>query len=181
MSSIAALLNSARKMSMSQGWMLAWPHGVTIAGEACPPEPPAQFMMTLQKTHSFFTVPVLMQSASNTEENNLQSYLPKVRGEVQLVPFASCGGALSQGAIRAYYRLPEMNATASGQTGPLGLKIAFGVGGRVLKVPEASQQAYATAPMTVAGGNLREYRLSHLPAPRTTTSCQRSTDWSYGS
>ena len=144
--------------------MLAWPHGVTIAGEACPPESPAKFLMTLQKMHSFVTVPVLMQSASKTEENDLQSYLLQVRGKVQQVPLARCGEAKSQGAIRAYYLVPAMDATASGETEPLGMKISFGLGTRVLKVPDSSHQAYATACMTVAGGNFREFRLSHLPA-----------------
>ena len=82
-----------------------------------------------------------------------------------MVPFDSCGEAKSQGSIRAYYRLPAMDATASGETAPpKGMKISFGLGTRVLKVPDSSHQAYATACMTVAGGNFREYRLSHLPA-----------------
>ena len=140
------------------------PHAATVAGEACPPEEPPKFLMTLQKQYRFSTVPVLMQSASKTEEIDLQSYLLQVRGKVQQVPLARCGEAKSQGAIRAYYRLPAMDAKASGQTEPLGLKISFGLGTRVLKVPDSSHQAYATACMTVAGGNLREFRLSHLPA-----------------
>ena len=164
MSFIAAHFKTARNMSLPPEWMRGQPHGATVAGVALPPEQPAKFMKTLQKTHGLFTVPVLMQSVSKTEENDLQSYLLQVRGEVQQVPFDRCGEAKSQGAIRAYYLLPAMDATASGQTEPLGLKISFGLGTRVLKVPDSSHQAYATACMTVAGGNLREYRLSHLPA-----------------
>ena len=162
MSSIAAHSNSAPNMSSSRGWVRGQPHGGTVAGEALPPDPPAQFIEKLRRQYKLTAVPVLMQSAIKTREHDLHSYLQKLRRRVLWVRFDRLLPMLP-GAIRAYYRLPSMDATTSGQTEALGLKIAVGLGTRVLQVPNASQQAYATSCLTVAGGNLREYRLSHLP------------------
>ena len=151
-------------MSSSPGWTHGQPYGATVAGEAVPPKYPEEFIQEQQGRLELRAVPVLMQSACKTQEDNLERYLQELRGEVRLVPFEKLGKACNQGAIRAYYRLPADFATMAGQTVELGVKIAVGLGTRVLQVPNASQQAYANSCRTVAGGNFREYRLSHLSA-----------------
>ncbi|CAK0826966.1 unnamed protein product [Prorocentrum cordatum] len=129
------------------------PYGRTVAGEAfaaagCQ-KPSDVLSRVLQAPGRSIVLPVLHADVVVSPAHSLHTYLQQLRAVIRTVEVAK---PQAQGAMRAFYVLPE--------TAPVpALKMALGLGGRVLEVPDAVEERCRALPRSVAGGNIKEWYL----------------------